>query len=99
MRRITWPLVLIAGATGMLPVHAGGDFEAQWQNDLALPISRLLAQHDAENCGQYKYKESLQTEGVYRVRCTRDGETWHLYLVAEPTGDVKGPMQPDPRYD
>lgn len=75
-----------AEANAKAEAHANRSAERRypgpWVEDMipSLKGMRLVAR-EIRGCGYMKYRPSATDEGLYYVRCSRDGLTWRDYLV------------------
>lgn len=71
----------------------GAQYGGSWKSNFHQGITKALMSHNARDCGEYHYKESVSSANEFVVYCTRDGKNWSAYLVWPQNGDVMGPYQ------
>lgn len=74
-------------------------YPAPWDDQFHLGISRTLIKNSIGGCGELKYRASVVNDNELLVYCTMDGENWIAYQVWPNTGEVTGPVRPDPSLD
>lgn len=68
-------------------------YPGAWQNQVNTGLTQALSKHGANGCGEFYYRQRLNTPTELLVYCTPDGTHWTAYLVWPNTGAVIGPNQ------
>lgn len=100
MKKLAWYISAVAftivAGCGQENISLSERYSGPWQEDFHTGITRVLAQNNIRNCGQYKYRESSKDRNEFLVYCTADGGNWIAYIVWPNTGGIVGPNYPDP---
>lgn len=72
------------------PIYSG-----DWKSPdgaILVAISKALSKNKVRDCGEYYYKPKNDGTANYLVAGTRNGKSWHYYIVKTNEGEVEGPL-------
>lgn len=70
-------------------------YAPEWRGDLNIRIAKALSKNKVTGCACYSYKENLENDNQYKVRCGCSTDRYKYYLVWTGIDRIEGPYSSD----